>query len=142
MKYKGDLEGFPEFVVEAMLDEQEKQGNKRDVSVFEHYANSGALIRGFTWDKTLLGHEFWEQVIEYRNFSLAEEVLKPQTSPYYGSGEYEAINVIEAWGLNFNLGNVVKYIKRAGKKTPEVLPDLEKALWYIEREIKMLKKEK
>lgn len=139
MEYKGELKGFPEFVVEAMLDEQEKQGNKRDVSVFERNNCSTSPFGGFAWDKTLLGYNFWEQVVEFRNFSLAAEVLKQQTSPYYGSGEYEAINVIEAWGLNFNLGNVVKYIKRAGKKTPEVLPDLEKALWYIEREIKMLK---
>ena len=50
---------------------------------------------------------------------------------HYGGEDnpYEAIKVIEAWDLNFNLGNVVKYISRAGKK------DLEKALWYLKREI-------
>ena len=47
---------------------------------------------------------------------------------------YEAIKVIEAWNLGFNLGNVVKYISRAGKKNNE-LEDLEKALWYLQREI-------
>ncbi|WP_249320145.1 DUF3310 domain-containing protein [Yeguia hominis] len=36
---------------------------------------------------------------------------------YYGGANiYEAINVIEAWGLGFHLGNAVKYIARAGKK--------------------------
>ncbi len=59
--------------------------------------------------------------------------------PYYHSGTYEAINVIEAWGLNFSLGNVIKYVARAGRKTDNPIEDLEKAKWYIEREIEKLK---
>lgn len=55
---------------------------------------------------------------------------------HYGGKDnpYETIKVIEAWGLNFNLGNVVKYISRAGKKD-FLIQDLEKAKWYLEREI-------
>lgn len=54
---------------------------------------------------------------------------------------YETIKVIEAWGLDFCLGNTVKYISRAGKKTPEThLQDLEKARWYLDRRIQQLKK--
>ena len=37
-------------------------------------------------------------------------------SHYGGDTTYEAIKVIHAWKLNFNLGNVVKYISRAGQK--------------------------
>ena len=61
---------------------------------------------------------------------------------HYGGEDnpYEAIKVIEAWGLNFNLGNVAKYVSRAGKKG-DALQDLEKAKWYIEREINNLKRE-
>lgn len=60
---------------------------------------------------------------------------------HYGGKQntYEAIKVIESWELNFHLGNVVKYISRAGKKTPCKIKDLEKALWYLEREINNLK---
>jgi hypothetical protein len=47
---------------------------------------------------------------------------------------YETIKVIEAWDLNFHLGNTVKYISRAGKKG-DALEDLLKAKWYLEREI-------
>jgi len=57
---------------------------------------------------------------------------------YYGGSknDYEAIKVIEAWGLNFSLGNVIKYISRAGKKDSEnTEKDLKKALWYLERHI-------
>lgn len=56
--------------------------------------------------------------------------------PHYGGGDnpYEAIKVIEAWGLGFNLGNAVKYISRAGKKG-DAAEDLRKAEFYINREI-------
>lgn len=47
---------------------------------------------------------------------------------------HEAIDVIEAWGLGFNLGNALKYIARAGMKG-DAVEDLEKAAWYVQREI-------
>lgn len=69
---------------------------------------------------------------------------------HYGGADnpYEAIKVIEAWSLGFCLGNTVKYISRAGKKTdraPSIsevetltLQDLKKARWYLDREIATL----
>lgn len=59
---------------------------------------------------------------------------------HYGGKDnpYEAIKVIEAWDLGFCLGNTIKYISRAGKKE-NTLQDLEKALWYLQREVKKLK---
>ena len=59
---------------------------------------------------------------------------------HYNMGEYEAIDVIEDWKLNFNLGNTVKYISRAGHKD-DMVQDLKKSLWYLEREIKRIEKE-
>jgi hypothetical protein len=58
---------------------------------------------------------------------------------HYGGEDnaYEAIKVIEAWGLDFLLGNTVKYIARAGKKDSEV-QDLKKAKFYLERRIAKL----
>ena len=53
---------------------------------------------------------------------------------YQSKTGLEAIDVIEAFDLNFNLGNVIKYILRCGKKDAE-LQELEKAKWYLEREI-------
>ena len=52
---------------------------------------------------------------------------------YKGNG-MEAIDVIEAFGLNFCLGNAFKYIARAEKKG-NPLEDLKKARWYLDREI-------
>jgi hypothetical protein len=65
-------------------------------------------------------------------------VNKVNHPPHYRKDTgFEAIDVIEAWDLNFNLGNTVKYISRNGKKDPdEYILDLEKARWYIDREIK------
>jgi len=61
-------------------------------------------------------------------------------SHYRKDTGFETIDVIEAWGLNFNLGNVVKYVSRNGKKDPdEYILDLEKARWYLDREIKTRK---
>ena len=52
---------------------------------------------------------------------------------------FETIDVIEAWELGFHLGNTVKYISRAGKKD-NILSDLKKARWYLDREIGRLEK--
>ena len=57
---------------------------------------------------------------------------------YYESDGIEVFDVIEAFDLNFNLGNVMKYICRAGRKTFDPLPDLRKACTYLEREIERL----
>ena len=60
---------------------------------------------------------------------------------HYGgeNNPYEAIKVIEAWELDFCLGNVVKYISRAGKKKiANELEDLMKAKWYLERRIQQI----
>lgn len=71
---------------------------------------------------------------------LTETVNHPQ---HYGGGDnpYEAIKVIEAWGLGFCLGNTVKYIARHGRKGSP-LEDLKKASWYLQREIEKLESEK
>ena len=60
---------------------------------------------------------------------------------HYGGGDnpYEVIKVVEAWNLGFHLGNTVKYIARAGKKT-SLLEDLKKARWYLTRHIENLEK--
>ena len=55
--------------------------------------------------------------------------------PHYKSGGVETIDFIEAKDLNYRLGNVVKYVARAGKKATDPVQDLEKAAWYLQREI-------
>ena len=62
---------------------------------------------------------------------------------YLKDSGHEVIDVIRAWSLNFELGNALKYIARAGKKNEnKTVEDLSKAVWYIEEEIKVLNKGK
>lgn len=69
-----------------------------------------------------------------------ERLHDPVNHPaHYTSGGIEVIEAIEAWELGFNLGNAVKYIARAGKKDPaRTVEDLQKARWYLNREIQRL----
>ena len=53
---------------------------------------------------------------------------------------FDVIDIAKAYDLNFNRGNVIKYLCRAGKKNNEIR-DLEKALDYLEKEIKHLREE-
>ena len=57
---------------------------------------------------------------------------------YRGKG-MQAIDVIEAFELNFSLGNVIKYVLRAGKKHDKK-EDLEKAIQYLKRELENIPK--
>lgn len=59
---------------------------------------------------------------------------------HYTDGKIEVIDFIEDKGLNFHRGNAVKYIARAGKKDKyKEVEDLEKAVWYLNRDINRLK---
>jgi hypothetical protein len=65
-----------------------------------------------------------------------EAVNHPQ---HYGgeNNPYEAIKIILAHDLNFNRGNVIKYVLRAGKKEKEI-EDLKKAMFYLNQELNRL----
>ena len=77
--------------------------------------------------------DYYTQRIEQTQQESKTAINHPE---YYSSGGIEAIDFIEAHNLNFNRGNVVKYITRAGRKDNEPeLTALQKAKWYLEREI-------
>jgi hypothetical protein len=65
---------------------------------------------------------------------MQESVDLVNAPPHYTAGGIETIDFIEAKQLNYNLGNAVKYISRADHKGNRI-QDLQKAKWYIEREI-------
>jgi hypothetical protein len=75
----------------------------------------------------------WEQVVMKEDDYFHEEVNSPT---HYTHGGIETIDYIEAKGLGYHLGNVVKYVSRCGHKTnTDPMKDLKKALWYLQREI-------
>ena len=67
-----------------------------------------------------------------------EEVNANVSHPSHYNQGIEAIDIIESWDLNFSLGNAIKYILRSPYKGKQI-EDLEKARWYIDREINRLK---
>ena len=75
--------------------------------------------------------------------NLWEPANDPVNHPsHYNKGKIEVVDFIWDQKLNFDRGNAVKYLCRAGSKDPEKeIQDLEKAIWYINHEIKMLKGE-
>ena len=78
------------------------------------------------------GFNFFDVDIEEKK----EMIDHPQ---HYNQG-IEAIDYIESHKMNFNIGNVIKYVTRAKHKGTE-LEDLKKSLWYLQREIDRLEKE-
>lgn len=61
---------------------------------------------------------------------------------YKAGRKYEPIDVIHDWGLNYNLGCAVKYISRNGRKPEEEpIEGLEKAVFYLNKEIEVLRGE-
>ncbi len=63
---------------------------------------------------------------------LSQKDDKVNHPSHYTFGKFEVIDVIEDWGLDFRLANVIKYIARAPHKGKE-LQDLKKAQWYLNR---------
>jgi len=81
------------------------------------------------------------KIIEAAQITKAElKALLPKSDPvnhpaHYKAGGVETIDFIEAKDLNYRLGNVIKYVSRAGRKDSDPVQDLEKAMWYLNREI-------
>lgn len=76
------------------------------------------------------------QGVETPKVRLSVDQMIVRPPHYIASNGIEAINIIEGFSLNYRLGNVVKYVLRAGRKEDsDHLGDLKKARWYLNREI-------
>ena len=82
--------------------------------------------------------KFYEPIIIETKLKKEKEMVNHPS--HYNQGKIEAIDVIEDWQLNFSLGSAVKYIARAGYKD-DIIQDLKKARWYLDREIQRLEDE-
>ena len=77
----GEIADFPKRVVQAMVDEQVRQGNPADPSVFS--ARRGACKRegGFTWMNSCTSGYSWPEIILYKKFHLIPKREKPREKP-------------------------------------------------------------
>jgi hypothetical protein len=80
----------------------------------------------------------WDWTIKEYNKHIKKDVMRGTQIHYEATGEYDVIDIIQDYKLNFNKGNVIKYLLRCGKKDDEI-QELYKAKDYIEREIQYLK---
>ena len=71
-------------------------------------------------------------MVRMKPSSMADMINHP--AHYVEGRKHEPIDVIEDWGLGYNLGSVIKYVSRAGRKG-NALEDLQKAQFYLSREI-------
>jgi hypothetical protein len=79
----------------------------------------------------LISERFDTEYVKYK-IAQPDPVNHP---PHYKTGGIETIDFIEAKDLNYRLGNVIKYVTRAGRKSSDPIEDLQKAAWYLQREI-------
>ena len=73
----GEITGFPKRVVQAMVDEQVRQGNPADPSVFTKVRTACKHNGGFTWSESTLGNS-WADIIWGKKFHLIPKREKPR----------------------------------------------------------------
>ena len=88
-------------------------------------------------------NEILDEVIEHKsrnkNMQVDNTVIKPS---HYKAGEFDVISFCQIHNINFELGNVIKYVTRAGRKeNNSELQDLFKAREFLNRRIKYLRGE-
>lgn len=67
---KGQIKYFPMGLVVRMLVEQQAQGNRPDVVVFQDASHASSINGGFDWYRTEADGDFWEHVIYNKDFDL------------------------------------------------------------------------
>ena len=89
----------------------------------------------YRWINTDALSEDAKDALASKLITMEEPVSDPVNHPsHYKTGGIETIDFIEAKNFNYNMGNAVKYISRAEYKGNKK-QDLEKAVWYLNREI-------
>ena len=82
----GQISDFPKWVVQAMVDEQVRQGNPADPSVFARWCSAGKGAGGFAWLESALGAS-WTDIIWGEEFHLIPRREKPNIAPEMAGGQ-------------------------------------------------------
>lgn len=98
----GEIANFPIEVVQKMVEEQVKQGNPADVSVFQRGVTLVVEAGGFVWYETEDGYDFWENIISYNDFNLFFKKYPKKTNLVYIVGDskigMDIIKTLEKYG--------------------------------------------
>ena len=109
----------------------EKKAKVKPKLTLDSMPKVGDTIGGLTLTREEKDGGFVYTWVRQKEASNSDPVNHPA---HYKAGGIETIDFIEAKGLNYRLGNVVKYVTRADHKGNRK-QDLEKAMWYLRREI-------
>ena len=90
---------LPDFIGEELMKQQEYQGNKRDISVFEEDVSAGESDGGFEWKDTSQGNIFWDRVLLGKDINLFLAWFKPELEVFDDENEKYLAQVI---GYNKN----------------------------------------
>ena len=74
----GEIADFPKRVVQAMVDEQARQGNPANPCVFSVWRTATKSQGGFNWHESPLGHDSWVEIIPWKQFHLIPKREKPR----------------------------------------------------------------
>lgn len=122
----------------------QKPNGLRDKEIVEVSNDALGLHVGFRGEQNFIPWSewaFWRRPQGFTNVELREHLEAVDHPKHYNAhpSGIECIDVVRH--MNFNLGNVVKYVWRAGEKDPtKHLQDLKKAAWYLNDEIEKLSK--
>ena len=83
----GEIADFPKRVVQAMVDEQVRQGNPANPSVFARARDANEYDGGFAWLESVLGYDFWVEIIWEKKFNLIPKRKKPSIAPEMAGGQ-------------------------------------------------------
>ena len=97
--FKGQISWLPDFIGEELMNQQELQGNKRDISVFERIPSNFKIHGAFDWDKTRQGELFWHRVLTAQDINLFLAWFKPELEVFDDENEKHLAQVI---GYNEN----------------------------------------
>jgi hypothetical protein len=132
--FKGQIDWLPDFIGEELMNQQELQGNKRDISVFEK--NRTDSVIGFIWDQTEQGSYFWNRVLIDKDINLFLAWFKPELEVWDDDEKKYTLQVI---GYNEDLfypffvkkattgGYAFKHARLHKKENAEKLELLKKA---------------
>jgi hypothetical protein len=91
--FKGQIDWLPDFIGEELMNQQELQGNKRDISVFEK--NRTDSVIGFIWDQTEQGSYFWNRVLIDKDINLFLAWFKPELEVWDDDEKKYTLQVID-----------------------------------------------
>ena len=98
--FKGKIAWLPDFIGEELMNQQELQGNKRDISVFEKFIIADDNRGGFEWEKTIQSRIFWDRVLLGKDINLFLAWFRPELEVFdYDDNQKHLTQVI---GYNEN----------------------------------------